>query len=82
MAKGSKREKAETEERPSGAWLPTRTGLYVLTFVSLALAAWTTWQVSRALSLLESVLWGIGFGGSIWVIFLGVFLLNRFLRRG
>ncbi len=82
MAKESKRKEPEAEGSAGDAWLPSRTGLYVLGFVSLALTVWTVWQTSRALGLLEGLLWGIAFGGSIWIIFAGVFLLNRWLRRG
>ncbi len=82
MPKDRKPAKPEADDSSGGQWLPTRTGLYILTFVSLVLAAWTTWQVSSALSPLESILWGLGFGASIWLVFALVFVVNRWLRRG
>jgi uncharacterized membrane protein len=30
---------------------------------------------------LEGVLWGLLFGGLIWVIFFGMIYINRFLKR-
>ncbi|MFZ0546657.1 MAG: hypothetical protein WAM60_14520 [Candidatus Promineifilaceae bacterium] len=64
----------------NGAWLPTRGGLIAVGVASLLLAAWTTIQSMKVSDFGESLLWGLGFGASIWVIFGFVFVLNKFLR--
>lgn len=64
----------------SEAWLPARTGLLILGAVSLTLGAWTTIQALKVSGLVESVLWGVGFAASIWVVFGVVFFVNKKLR--
>jgi hypothetical protein len=49
--------------------------------VSIGLAAWTAYQVSGDRPLMESILWGAVFGGSLWLVFFGFMLFNRWLRR-
>jgi hypothetical protein len=64
-----------------GPWLPTRGGLITVGVTSFLLAAWTTIQATKVSSLGESLLWGLGFGASIWLIFGLVFFVNKFLRN-
>jgi hypothetical protein len=80
-SKKTRKKEARKQESLTGAWLPTRGGFITVGVVSLALAVWTAIQAARALPLLESILWGLVFGGSIWAIFLIVYLVNRYLRR-
>jgi hypothetical protein len=61
-------------------WLPTRTGLIAVGVVSLILAVMITIQATKVSSLGESVLYGLGFGASIWVVFGLVYFVNKFLR--
>ena len=65
---------------PEGAWLPSRTGLIILAVVSLALAVWVTVQGMKVGDFGQSVLYGLGFGASIWVVFGLVFFVNKVLR--
>lgn len=80
-SKKTKKKEARRQIAESEAWLPSRGGFITVGVVSLALTIWTAIQANRALPLLESILWGLVFGGSIWAIFLIVYLVNRFLRR-
>ncbi len=80
-SKKTRKKEARRQQSATGAWLPTRGGFITVGVVSMALAIWTAYQANRALPLWESILWGLIFGGSIWAIFLIVFLVNRYLRR-
>ncbi|HAD07722.1 MAG TPA: hypothetical protein DCE76_11255 [Anaerolineaceae bacterium] len=62
-------------------WIPFKTGLIVVGVVSVLLAIWTVITSNPELDLLERILWGVVFGGSIWVVFLFFLVINRLLRR-
>ena len=87
MTKQSTQQKKEkssaNKNQPSKneAWLPTRGGLMAVGVISILLAVWITIQAIKVSSLGESLLWGIGFGGSIWLVFGLVYFVNRFLRN-
>lgn len=48
--------------------------------VSLMLAAFMTWQLQESEGLGRAILWGLGFGAAIWLVFLGSLAFNRWLR--
>lgn len=76
-----KKRPSEKKKLPeNGAWLPSRGGMIALGVVSLLLAAWITIQGMKVGSFGESVLYGLGFGASIWIVFGLVFVVNKFLR--
>jgi uncharacterized membrane-anchored protein len=81
------RKKAEVREQSPetelfAPWISMRSGLIVMAVVSLGLAIWTAYQTSLTnVSLINSILWGIVFGGSLWLVFFGFILFNRFLRK-
>lgn len=80
------RKKAEARQNPTESdlfapWISMRSGLIVMGIVSLGLAVWTAYQASFTNSLINSILWGILFGGSLWLVFFGFMLFNRFLRK-
>lgn len=58
-----------------------RRGLIIMTITSIAMAVLTAWQVIPSRGWLEGILWGLLFGGFIWLIFFGNILINKFLRR-
>lgn len=62
-------------------WIKMRTGIILMTVVSIALGIWTAYQVSATEPLLNSIMWGAIFGGSTWIVFLGFMLFNRTIRR-
>ena len=43
-----------------------------MTIVSVVLAVWVGWQVAAVDTLLNGILWGLGFGGSLWLVFFGM----------
>jgi hypothetical protein len=85
MAKSKKKKKKtqgkkQSPPQQSDAWLPTRGGLIVLGILSLGMAGITFWQSYQAFSFLESLGYALVYGGSIWAIFLVIYLVNTFLR--
>lgn len=62
-------------------WISMRSGVKIIVFTSIAMAALTAWQVIPSKGWLEGILWGLLFGALIWAIFFGNILLNRFLRK-
>lgn len=85
MAKktGRKRtKKTREEELPdfSGPWIGWRKGLVFLGFVSLATVAYFTWQLGRVMSFGEALLWGLGYGVGVWIIFGLALAFNKWVR--
>lgn len=87
MAKNMKKKpksekKADAKQNLSDAWIPMRTGLIIVTVISIGMAILTAWMTVPAIGWVEGVLWGLGFGGAVWLVFVGFFFFNRFVRRG
>lgn len=57
-----------------------KTGMRVIWVASIGMAVLTAVQVIPERGLAEGAFWGIVFGGMIWLIFWGYYLLHRFLR--
>jgi putative membrane protein (TIGR04086 family) len=83
-----KDQKLQTEKRskanksiPNEPWIPMRNGVIIITITSIVMAGLTTIQVAPSRGWIEGLLWGLLFGGLIWVIFFGLIFVNRFLRR-
>lgn len=72
--------KAKAKGSQSDAWISMRTGLIVVTVVSIGLAILTMWTTVPAIGWAEGVLWGLGFGGAVWLVFVGFFFFNRLVR--
>jgi len=71
----------ETPELKMGQpWISRQSGLQVMGFVSLALAAFMVWQLYPTEGWM-SLLWGLGFGLAIWGVF-GVSLIFNTWMRG
>lgn len=85
MAKSSKEGKKSTQKQEAqpipGAWIKMRTGLVVISMLSIAMAVLTAWEAVPQKGWVEGILWGVLFGGSIWVIFLAFVLYGRLFRR-
>ncbi len=58
-----------------------RTGLIAVTIASLALAIFVAWQVFPSGGLSQALLYGGGFGGSVWIVFYLTFRLNSWFKR-
>jgi uncharacterized membrane protein len=66
---------------PTEPWISMRSGTVIITFTSIGMAVLTASQVIPVKGWLEGILWGLLFGGLIWVIFFGMIFINRFLKR-
>ncbi|HEY62018.1 MAG TPA: hypothetical protein G4N95_05140 [Anaerolineae bacterium] len=78
--KKNKSKKKEEESTLKTTWISMRSGLAIITIVSILLVIWTVWKASTG-PIGERILWGLAFGGSIWVIFLFALFINRLFRR-
>lgn len=76
-----KKTKSSTGLPPAEPWISMRSGAIIITFTSIFMAVLTAMQVIPIRGWLEGVLWGLLFGGLIWVIFFGMIYINRFLKR-
>lgn len=64
---------------PNSPWIKMKTGLIVITIVSIGMAIFMGWPAYQAMGA-EGILWGLGFGAAIWVIFFGALYFNRLFR--
>ena len=78
-----KREKDEVEEiKLTGEpWIGRNSGFTVIGLLSVAMCVFMAWQLFPTEGLLRSILWGLGFGAAIWVVF-GLSLAFNTLVRG
>jgi uncharacterized membrane-anchored protein len=79
--KKNKVKENKKQESVNGPWLTMNSGLLVISLVSLGLAILTAWQAIPIKGFFQGILWGVIFGGSIWVVFMGAVFLNRLVRR-
>jgi formate/nitrite transporter FocA (FNT family) len=80
-SQNKKKEKKETTEEQSAlskAWIPMRSGIVLISILSILMAVFTAWQVIPQKGWLEGILYGLLFGGLIWIVFLGMQLFYRF----
>jgi uncharacterized membrane-anchored protein len=75
-----KKTKAETPNLTK-PWISMRSAIIIITVVSIGQGIVTSYNAIQTKGLVEGILWGLLFGGSIWVIFLGLLLFNKFIRR-
>ncbi len=82
MSKKKKNE-SQTTAAPEGAgpWIPMRTGVIIIAITSVAMAALVISQNWPYMSPLESIGWGLFYGGLIWAIFFGMLAFNRWMGR-
>lgn len=62
-------------------WISMRSGLIIIAITSIGLTVLTAIQAVPALGWVEGLFWSVLFGAMIWVIFLVMNFINRFLRR-
>ena len=77
----TKKKDSKSKTNSNGPWLQMRTGLIIICIISIAIGVfmgWTIYQIDQNLQ--EGILWGLGFGGAIWGIFVIALLFNRFVR--
>ena len=83
MANNKNKTKTQKEEQslPAQPWVSMRGAMIIMAITSLALAILIAWQVIPANGWLEGILWGLLFGGMIWVIFFGNLWVSKKLRK-
>lgn len=84
MSKPNKKsEKKQNAPAPqtNNPWISMRTGFITIIIVSIGMAVYVAWQAVPSVGLWQAILYGLFFGGSIWLVFLGALLFNRFVRR-
>lgn len=70
---GKEKNNKQENEIQRKPWIPRKTGLVAMTIVSISLALWVVWQVvATEDNIGKGVLWGLIFGGSTWLVFLGM----------
>jgi hypothetical protein len=77
----SRRSTDETIPARSEPWIKTKTGLWMIGIVSLALAVYTGWQLYPAFGFWKSLLWGGGAAVALWLVFGMSYLVNVNVRR-
>jgi len=82
MGRRKNRKHSPSTPPASGPWLSMRSGITGMTALSLALGGWTAWQVHAARPWGESLLWGLGFGAGIWLVFGLAYAFTSRMRRG
>jgi hypothetical protein len=75
-----KEKKAESRLNQNEAWISMPTGLRIITLVSVGMMVLTAWMTIPALGWFEGLLWTLGFGVAIWLVFIGFLYFNRFVR--
>ncbi len=76
--KGKEVKKKQVYERKP--WIAMKTGVIIISITSVAMAILTAWQAIPVKGVLPGILYGLFFGGLIWVIFLGLIFFNRLIR--
>lgn len=62
-------------------WIPRNTGYIAIAVVSIGLAVWVAWQVIAAgQNIGKGILWGLLYGGSIWLVFFGMNIFHKLFR--
>lgn len=81
ISRRKQKQRNEPHDARSGPWLNWRTGLLTNIVVSLALAVFVIWQIYPVGGLVPALLWGVGAGLSIWLVFIISYFINSRLRR-
>lgn len=78
---GKKDQQADEMAKLTEPWISMRSGLIIIAIVSIGMGAWTAFQAIPIKGLVEGTLWGMAFGGSIWLVFALMLAFNRILRH-
>ena len=81
MTKAKKTDAKEKSKPSSKAWISMRTGVGLITVISIGMAVLTAWEAIPQKGWVEGILWGLLFGVLIWAVFFGMIAFNRFIRR-
>jgi hypothetical protein len=81
------KETKDTQEPPkeqtthSKGWIPMRSAIVTISIVSIGMAILVASQIIPHGGWGNGILYGLLYGGMIWVIFLGLQLFYRFFRK-
>lgn len=78
-----KKNKEEPKKIPpeiNEPWIARRTGILIITVMSLGFTVFVSWQLYPAEGF-KGILWGAGIGLSLWVVFLLSLGFNKLVRR-
>ena len=73
-------ESLEKQLKVGEPWIERSAGMKWLLILSVITAGYITWQLEPSLGFWEALLWGLGFGGSLWLIFYGMQWFRKLLR--
>ncbi len=80
MGKQKDEKKPVTLERKP--WIERSKGIRIITIVSLGLALWIGYQIVRVENDWgKAILWGVIFGGSTWLVYLGMNTFHSLFNR-
>lgn len=77
----SKSNQGASQNMKAEPWIPMRVGVIIIAITSVVMGVLTAWQAIPQKGVLNGILYGVMFGGFIWIIFFGNILINRFLRK-
>jgi polyferredoxin len=74
-------EEIKKEMKIGEPWIQMNTGMKVIAILSIVMAIYITWNLTPSEGFWMALVWGVGFGASLWAIFLGGLLINKIFRR-
>ncbi|MCA9970817.1 MAG: hypothetical protein KC425_11415 [Anaerolineales bacterium] len=87
MTKKSKakraRQKKREPEQPlplTAPWISQNRGMQAMILLSLVLAGFMAWQLHPTEGWGRAILWGLGFGAAIWLVFGASLAFNYWMR--
>lgn len=78
--KKKQQQKVSIQKEMNQPWIGMKTGTRVIALTSLVMAVLTAWQVIPQRGWVEGILWALGFGALIWVIFYGFYYFRRLIK--
>ena len=83
--KQPKKKKQEVEPKKippniNDPWIAKRTGFMIITLMSLGFTIFVSWQLYPTEGF-TGILWGLGIGISLWLVFLLSLGFNKLVRR-
>ena len=78
-----KKKEAEPKKIPpniNDPWIAKRTGFMIITLMSLGFTIFVSWQLYPTEGF-TGILWGLGIGISLWLVFLLSLGFNKLVRR-
>jgi hypothetical protein len=81
MTKKANRNRAKKQVYKPAPWIDKKSGLFIITAVSIMLVIFAAWQYTPVVGLRDGILYGLLYGVMLWVVFMGSQFIFRWLRR-